>query len=524
MYKKAQQRLNRLINLNHQHLLNNSAIGLEKESLRVNAEGSIAQTIHPPLLGSALTHPFITTDYSEALIELVTPPKHTIQGALGFLRDTQHFVCNHLENELLWATSMPCVVAGETSIPIAEYGSSNSGMMKHVYRRGLGYRYGKVMQVIAGVHFNYSFPPEFWPLFAELEENTLAMQDFISESYLALIRNLQRFGWLIPYLFGSSPAICKSFLGSESTNLDAFDEHTYYGRYATSLRMGDIGYQNNKENEHGVKANYDTLKTYIDSLTAATETPCPDYANIGVNIDGQYRQLSSNILQIENEYYTTIRPKQILNGNEKPSLALKRRGVAYIELRSLDVNVFDPLGINEQQLQFLEVFLLFCLLQDSPPFTEQEQIEIDANELLTAHNGRDPDLELTRNGKKILLRDWALEIADEIENICVLLDTDKINQPYKNSVCAQRDKVKSPELTPSARILDEMRENKEPFFHFAKRMSKIHQHFFMNYPKNEGRFQFFTELATKSLEDQKAREAADDLEFSEYLQRYFAQS
>lgn len=524
MYKTLEKRLTRLVKLNHHHLFDYSAIGLEKESLRVNAEGSIAQTPHPAALGSALTHPFITTDYSEALIELVTPPRHSIQGVLGFLRDTQQFVYQRLDKELLWATSMPCVVAGETSIPIAEYGTSNSGMMKHVYRRGLGYRYGRVMQVIAGVHFNYSFPTDFWPLYAELENNSLAMQDFISESYMGLIRNLQRFGWLIPYLFGASPAICKSFLGSATTSLDNFDEFTYYGRYATSLRMGDIGYQNNKENEHGVKADYDSLQAYIDSLTVATETPCPDYEKIGVVVDGEYRQLNANILQIENEYYTTIRPKQLLNGNEKPSLALARRGIAYIELRSLDVNAFDPLGINERQLQFLEAFLLFCLLHDSPGFCDQERIEIDENELITAHNGRDPALELSRNGKKILLREWALELCSQIENCCVLLDADKPGQPYKSAVSVQRDKVRSPELTPSARMLDEMRENGEPFFHFANRMSKIHQHFFLNCPTTESRVKLFSEATSKSIEDQKAREAADDHDFPDYLQRYFAQS
>ena len=257
MYSKLRQRLDRLVGLGHSHLLRNSAIGVEKESLRVNREGGIAHTPHPPALGSALTHPYITTDYSEALMEFITPPFHEIRPALDFLRDAQQFVYQRLGDEHLWATSMPCVVAGETSIPIARYGSSNAGRMKHIYRVGLGYRYGRVMQVIAGVHFNYSYPPEFWSVYSELEGNRLPMQDYIAESYIALIRNLQRFGWLIPYLFGASPAICKSFLGGAPTTLKEFNENTYYEPYATSLRMGDIGYQNNKENEHGIKASYD---------------------------------------------------------------------------------------------------------------------------------------------------------------------------------------------------------------------------------------------------------------------------
>jgi len=524
VYDKVHQRLRRLIDLKQSQLMRNSSIGVEKESLRVNEEGGITQTAHPRVLGSALTHPYITTDYSEALTEFITPPFHHIRQVLDFLRDVQQYVYQRLDGEYFWATSMPCVVAGETSIPIADYGTSNPGMMKHVYRVGLGHRYGRVMQVIAGVHFNYSFPAEFWPVYAELEGNRLPLQDFISESYMALIRNLQRFGWLIPYLFGASPAICKSFLGDAPTTLQAFNENTYYEPFATSLRMGDIGYQNNKENEHGIKASYNNLDAYVESLTCAIERPCPEYEKIGVKVDGEYRQLNANILQIENEYYSTIRPKQILKGNEKPTLALKRRGVSYVELRSLDVNAFDPLGINERQLHFLECFLLFCLLHDSPAISEQERKAIDENELHTAHRGRDPELMLMRNGGSILLRDWADELMQEMHAVCELLDRSSKGEPYCSALEAQWNKVKDPGLTPSARMLREMRDRGEGFYHFAKRMSEIHRHFFNNLPMSETSERYFTELAAKSLEDQQAWEVADEVSFDTYLQRYFSQS
>jgi glutamate--cysteine ligase len=524
VYYKLHQRLDRLIGLGHSQLMRNSAIGVEKESLRVNREGSIAQTPHPRSLGAALTHPYITTDYSEALMEFVTPPFCGVRDVLDFLREAQQFVYQRLDDEYLWATSMPCVVAGETSIPIAAYGSSNVGRMKHVYRVGLGNRYGRVMQVIAGVHFNYSFPPEFWTLYSELEGNRLSMQDYISESYMALIRNLQRFGWIIPYLFGASPAICKSFLGKAPTTLKEFNKNTYYQPYATSLRMGDIGYQNNKENEHGIKASYDSLSSYIDSLSCAIRTPCESYRKIGVLVDGEYRQLNANILQIENEYYSTIRPKQLLQGNEKPTLALRRRGIAYVELRSLDVNAFDPLGINERELYFLECFLLFCLLHDSPLIDADERRAIDANELRTAHYGRDPGLRLQRGKEQIRLCDWAGELLEEMQRVCELLDRGVDGTPYCLAVDEQAQKIREPELTPSARMLREMRERGEGFYHFALRMSEIHQHFFNNLPLSESREKYFTELAHKSLEDQAAVESADEISFSEYLERYFAQT
>ena len=169
MYQRAEQYLKAFADISDKSIFAQSLIGLEKETLRVSQKGGLAQTPHPIRLGSALTHPYITTDYSEALLEMVTPPSNDINSALQFLRDMQHFIYNQLDNELLWATSMPCVVAGETSIPLAQYGSSNAGLMKTVYRRGLGHRYGRVMQVIAGVHFNFSFSEKFWPLFLDVE-------------------------------------------------------------------------------------------------------------------------------------------------------------------------------------------------------------------------------------------------------------------------------------------------------------------------------------------------------------------
>ncbi|VAW80348.1 Glutamate--cysteine ligase [hydrothermal vent metagenome] len=524
MYSIARKRLKRLLDLQHSQLMRNSAIGVEKESLRVNSEGSIAQTPHPRALGSALTHPYVTTDFSEALTEFITPPLHTAREVLNFLRDTQQYVYQCLDDEFLWATSMPCVVDGETSIPVANYGSSNTGKMKHVYRQGLGNRHGCTMQVIAGVHFNYSFPPEFWPIYAELEGNQMPIQDFISESYMALIRNLQRFGWLVPYLFGASPAICKSFLGGRETGLQSFDENTYYEPWATSLRMGDIGYQNNRENETGIKANYNTLNSYVESLITAINTACPDYEKIGVEVNGEYKQLNANILQIENEYYSTIRPKQIVSGNEMPTLALKRRGIAYVELRSLDVNAFDPLGINERQMHFLESFLLFCLLHDSPAISDSERRAIDANELLTAHRGRDPQLKLTRDNEPVLLSTWAGELLSEMQAVAGLLDQSAEGSPYCDALAAQQKKVENPELTPSARMLREMRDRGEAFYHFAKRMSEIHQHFFTNLPLSEDKRRFYRDLANKSIEDQKAREAADVLDFDAYLKQYFSQT
>lgn len=524
MHKLTQRRLDCLFETDTQHLLDGRLIGLEKETLRSAPEGGLAQTPHPSSLGSALTHPFITTDYSEALMEFVTPPFEHSSDALAFLRDAQAYVYANLHDELLWATSMPCVLSGEAGVPIAKYGSSNSGMMKHIYRRGLGYRYGKAMQVIAGVHFNYSLPESFWRLYQGLENNNQELREFIDDQYFAIIRNLQRFGWLVPYLFGASPAICKSFLGGKSTNLQEFDANTYYGPYATSLRMGDIGYQNNKENEIGIKASYHNLDAYIQSLQCAINTPFKGYEEIGVKVDGQYRQLNANILQIENEYYSTVRPKQILEGYEKPTIALKRRGVRYIELRSLDVNAFEPLGINATQMKFIEALMVYCLLQNSPNIMLAEKVDIDKNELSVAHNGRDPNLLLRRNEKSISLKDWALEICDDMQGMCELLDRSQQGNPYMAALAEQRAKVLDPNLTPSARMLQAMRDNGESFYHFAKRMSQKYFDYFRQVKLSTEQRKYFDDLTTESLEKQASLEADTSVAFDDYLKNYFSQS
>jgi glutamate--cysteine ligase len=524
LYSLAEKRLAALINTGSPATLSGGKTGLEKESLRVGPDGSIAQTPHPAALGSALKHPWITTDYSEALLEFITPPLASPAAAIEFLRDLQHFVYLQLDNELLWSSSMPCVVAGESSIPIARYGTSNLGMMKTIYRRGLGYRYGRVMQVIAGAHYNYSFPDALWPVLQALEQDTRPLQDFVSDCYFRLIRNLQRFGWLVPYLFGASPAVCMSFLGGKPTRLLDFNNSTYYGPHATSLRMCDIGYQNTHEEEAGFKATYDSLEAYTNSLLQATETPCPRYAPIGVKVDNEYRQLNANILQIENEYYSSVRPKQVPDGNEKPALALQRRGVRYVELRSLDINIFDPQGISTGQCHFLESLMALALFQDSPVISGAERREIDNNLSAVCYRGREPGLELQRNGKPVKLKHWAGELCRALTGFADLLDTTASGTPYRDALQAQVESVNDPDRTPSARILAGMREHNEGYFDYARRMSQQHQQYFLNLPHDAAQFRDFNATVQQSLVEQQAVEAADEDSFDTFLQGYFAQT
>ncbi len=525
VYRRLDLRLTRLFNADPRALLAGRLLGLEKEALRVAPDGYISQIPHPPALGAALTHPYITTDYSEALLEFITPPLTGVEPLLTFLDEIHRFVQPRIGDELLWSASMPCILAGEASIPIAEYGRSNRGFMKHVYRRGLAWRYGRIMQVIAGIHFNFSLPDEFWAAFQEQEGDRRAPQDFRSESYFGLIRNLQRFGWLILYLFGASPAVCKSFLDGKATTLPEFDDHTCYGPDATSLRMSNIGYTNRTEKKSGVNVCYNSLPEYIASLTQATKTPWPPYEQIGVKVAGDYRQLNANVLQIENEYYTSMRPKQPPCGNEKPVEALRRRGVQYVELRSVDINPLEPLSVTAPQLRFLEAFLLFCLLQESPPLDAEERRMIDDNQMAAALRGRDPALVLQRRREPaVRLRDWAVEILGCLQPISELLDSGESGRPYAAALTEQCQVLADPERTPSARMLAVMRASGQNFFRCAQHLSEQHRAHFQARPLPEQRTRFFTEAAERSLREQAEIEVADEVSFDEFLRDYFAQS
>lgn len=523
MDRLLEKRLSRLRAHAPSALLSGGKKGLEKESLRVTPDGKIAPTPHPAALGAPLTHSAITTDYSEALLEFITAPYPQVQSALDFLQQAHQFVHHTLGDELLWATSMPCLLEGEQNIPLARYGSSNLGRLKHIYRRGLGHRYGHAMQVIAGVHLNYSLPESFWPVFQDHERDSRPLRDFTSDAYFGLIRNLQRIGWLPIYLFGASPALCRSFFGDRQPNLAqfAFDAGTCFAPYATSLRMSEVGYRNKAP--ASLRICYDSLEHYLASLSQALRTPYPEYQRIGIVVDGDYRQLNANLLQIEAEYYSTMRPKRTALVDESPSLALKRRGVEYVELRSLDLDPFCPIGVNATEVRFLEALLLFCLLSDSPFISSEEREAINDNQAAVARQGRDPALLLHHGEYDKSLQTLAGGVFDSLEGICELLDASEIGTPYRQSLAVLKETIRDPDQTPSARVLQAMRVNHESFFDFAMRMAEQHRAYFAARPSSEPQRQLFEEWAKQSHQQQQALEASDDLPFDEYRIRYLAQ-
>ena len=494
--------------------------GLEKESLRIDRFGTISQEPHPTALGSTLTHPYITTDYAEALLEFITPVKSGVSEMLDFMKDIHHYVYHNLEQESLWVNSMPCILHGDDSIQIARYGSSHVGTMKSVYRSGLAWRYGKLMQTIAGIHFNFSLGDGFWRAWREICGSTLPLRDYKSEGYLGLVRNVYRHGWLIPYLFGASPAVCRTFLEGREHHLDLLGQSSYFKPFATSLRLGDLGYQSAAQ--AGIDVGLNSINEYIDSLIHATTTSYPPYEKIGTLVDGEYRQLNTSLLQIENEYYAPIRPKRTTRSGEKPSHALRERGVEYIELRSLDLNPFNPIGIGPDEVHFLDVFLLFCLLTPSPSIDDREFESRRATLGLVVERGREPGLVIQDGDSRIGLTEHGLNLLSQMERLAEILDG-QTGTDYRNSLEIQKAKFLDPDLTPSAQILEAMHEHDDNFFNFAlEQAAKIESHF-RERVLSAAEIDAMSGLARDSLKQQRDLEAADSISFAEFLDGYFSQ-
>jgi glutamate--cysteine ligase len=519
-----ERRLDALANAEHAQLLANIQRGIEKESLRITPQGHLAQSSHPEPLGSALCHPYITTDYSEALMEFITPVFTDIDGVLGTLDDIHRYVYNNIGEEFLWAASMPCVLEGEENIPVARYGTSNVAKMKTVYRYGLGYRYSRLMQTIAGIHYNFSMPDAYWPVAQKIDGDTGNLQDYITDRYLGLIRNFRRHSWLLIYLFGASPAVCSSFLRqNEQHDLVPFDEKSksLHAPYGTALRMGDLGYSSDAQKNLSIC--YNTLDSYIETLRDAITESHEEYEAIGLGDGEHQKQLNTSLLQIENEFYSSIRPKRVARSGETALGALRRDGIEYIEVRCVDVNPFQPLGIDASQIRFMDTFLIYCLLADSELCNDEDGDRITENTRRVVNRGREPGLQLTTADGEAPMVDLAEQLLAPMREIADALDQACGGDEYAASHRQQLEKIKQPELTPSAQILQQMADKDEPFFRLAMNASEHWAAEFRRRPLDPERLHHFEQVSRESLLSQQELEEEETIDFKTYLENYFAQ-
>lgn len=465
-------------------------------------DGSLALTPHPARLGSALTHPNITTDFSESQLELITGVHADADACLQELTEIHQVVVRAIGEELLWGSSMPCNLPADEAIPIGRYGTSNVGRAKSVYRMGLSHRYGRRMQTISGIHYNFSLP------------------GVGSEGYFSLIRNFRRLSWLPLYLFGASPAVCTSFIEGRKHELQELAPGTLYLPHATSLRMGRLGYQSDAQSN--LHVSYNNLKSYAASLHEALTKPYPPYEKLGIRDDDSYKQLSTTLLQIENEFYSPIRPKRRIKPGERPLHALRERGVEYVEVRLMDLDPFNPVGINAQTMRFLDLLLFYCLLEDSPPDNPSELRAIARNKLLGAQEGRKPGLLLDRRGKPVPLVDWGKEVVTACEPIARELDSVRRGgAAYRDACEAALKALSDPASVPSARVLHAMgRNHGNSHVRFTLAESLSHRGTLLGIPLKPEVEDRFAGLARESLDKQKKIEAGDTVDFETYRQRY----
>lgn len=499
--------------------LNRLQRGIERETLRISPDGSLSQQPHPSSLGATLTHPKITTDFCEAQLELITGVHTNAQDCLDELHDIHLFVYEELDDELLWPASMPCGVGIDERIPIARYGTSNEGRFKEVYRLGLGNRYGRLMQTISGIHYNFSIPDSLWAQLAQCD-GVANTQQFRDDSYLRMVRNFRRHNWLLIYLFGASPAVCRTFLTDREHSLAVLDRTTYYLPHATALRMGPLGYQSDAQSHHPV--DYNSLSSYVRSMVPTLSETYEPYKNIGICEAGDYRQLSDTLLQIEAELYSTIRIKPKPQSPERALVALQRRGIEYVEVRCMDIDPFEPLGINLDTMQFIDVFLLYSLLADNEHESQQQASKNLSNQLRVVHHGRQPNVELEAPESIRSLEEWSREILDECQKVASTMDEAGATDAHTKQVKHQIEKVLDSAKTPSAQLQKLMTNRQQPFASLGLELAIEHYDKMKRRALSEQTRAEFERLAQQSHIDQFSIEEASSEDFESYRKRMLA--
>ena len=523
--------------------------GMERETLRVTPSGDLALTGHPAFLGSKLTHPLITTDFCEAQPELITGIHASAKAALDELLDVHGFVSQGLTDELLWAASMPCHLPDDARIPLADYGTSNLGRLKKTYRNGLGLRYGRAMQTICAVHYNFSMADEtldafrkletpvavkrnacgwwlwlvkrLWPVASEMSVAGESQQDYRTRRYFDLMRNFRHWSWLLTWLFGASPAVCRSFAEGKEHQLEPLDDDTLHLPFATSLRSGNLGYKSDLQSSH-IDICYNDLGNYVGELARAICKTHPEYerAGRGPATDDVPRQANASILQSEAEFYSSVRAKRTAPPGTNALQFMKDKGVEYIEVRLLDLDPYQPLGIGKQAIDFIDTFLVACFLLPSPPHDAQLCKAVAANLNIAATRGRDPDATLDDRGQPRLLKDWGTEILNGLTPIAKALDEISGGLGYTDALVTQQHKMIDPDLTPSAKMLNDMRGSGKSFLQFALDKSVEHRNLLIaGRLRNEAHL---NQLAEDSVAKHAAVEAQAAKPFDEYLRDHQA--
>ncbi len=512
MARSLGEALSLLADKGNLNLENSISRGIEKESLRISKENTISSANHPIALGSALTNKYITTDFSEALLELITPAHSSVENVLKNLNEICKFVMEET-SETIWPSSIPCKIENEDSIRLANYGTSNSGQLKTLYRSGLSHRYGSMMQTVSGIHYNFSFSDA---LFESLKDDE-NLQSFKNKKYLSLIRNFRRNAWMILYLFGSSPVVPKTFISDRKNFLKELNEDDLFLEYATCLRMSELGYMSEAQDKLYIA--YNNIEEYLRDLKNALTKKHKRYEEVGLIKHGKRIQINTSIIQIENEYYSSIRPKRVTPLGERPINVLRDQGIDYLEIRALDNNSFLPSGIDEDTSYFLEAYLIGCFFDEDKKASQSEIKELLANWENVVKRGRDPKLKLQKNKEKITIKDSGMQVIDSLRNIFEKMPSEMEDYTRKvmKSLDVQEKKLNDSSLTPSGQIVNDLQSNNKTWEALNLELAKSH---YDSLTKFETDLNYLSEEAKVSLEKFKNLEKQQEEEFEVYLDKF----
>lgn len=396
--------------------------GIERETLRLDENGYLAKSDHPEEFGDKAHNPYITTDFSESQIEVITPALPDVKEAYNFTRALYDIVAMEIGDEYLWPESMPCIIPDDKDIPVAKFADHSKESQE--YREKLLLKYGGKKQLISGIHYNFSFNESIIEKLYEDSEKNLSYKEFKNSIYLKVARNYLRYRWLIVYLFGASPVVHESFIDGCKCPLKEINNNEYSSVGAISHRNGKCGYKNKVD----LFPSYNSVNEYLES------------------IDGY---IKDELIENHKELYSQVRLKPSDTKNFKESLL--NDGIKYLEYRTIDINPFEKGGISLEDLRFLQVFNIYLLTKEESDFKNWQEEALENQQLIAVH-GID-DIELKKDGKSINRIDFGLEILNEVMSV-----NNELNLGFEDIINNMINKVKDSKLTYSYKITEKIKE------------------------------------------------------------------
>ncbi|MCJ0593484.1 hypothetical protein MMJ50_12565, partial [Enterococcus cecorum] len=346
--------------------------GIEREGLRCDESGNLSMKNHPKVFGDKLSNPYITTDFSESQMELITPTFKSTEETYKFLSALYDIVAMEIEDEYLWPQSMPCIIPEDNKIPIARFSDNKLGKTASEYREKLLQKYGGKKQLLSGIHYNFSFNEKFIKKLYENSDKALDYKHFKNKIYLKVSRNYLRYRWLLIYLLGGTGTVHETYIEDCVRQLEEVGEGGFSNEGALSYRNSECGYTN----EHELFPSYNSVEEYVESLN---------------------RFIKEGLIESPRELYSQIRLKA--KGNYSLMDSLIEDGISYLEYRSIDINPFDKAGISLEDLEFINIFNLFLLIENESNYERWQEDALE-NQNIIARYGQNK-VTLKKDGNPI---------------------------------------------------------------------------------------------------------------------------